>query len=91
MSNVDDHGLEVLKKAAEFVVPNVKNDYYLKVGLFGKLASPSSADTVTALYPSSTVEVYQYRVGGLTGSIIKTITVTYVDSTKELILSVVST
>jgi hypothetical protein len=89
MSNVDDHGLEVLKKAAEFVVPNVKNDYFLKVGIFGKLALPSSADTITALYPSSAVEVYQYRVGGISGSVIKTITVTYVDSTKELILSVV--
>ncbi len=32
MSNVDDHGLEVIKKSAEFVTPGNKSDYYLKVG-----------------------------------------------------------
>lgn len=29
---VDDHGLEVLKKSGEEVVPGSKADYYLKVG-----------------------------------------------------------
>lgn len=35
MSNVDDHGLEVIKKAAEYtepLSPSPKKDYYLKVG-----------------------------------------------------------
>lgn len=35
MSDVDDHGLEVIKKAAEYVdpaSPTKKKDYYLKVG-----------------------------------------------------------
>lgn len=35
MSNVDDHGLEVIKKAAEYtepLSPSPKKDYYIKVG-----------------------------------------------------------
>lgn len=48
----------------------------------------SPFDYVGAGYPSSTVEVYTYKVGGATGSIVGVVTVSYVDATKELILSV---
>lgn len=32
MSNIDDHGLEVIRKSGEEVTPGDKSDYYLKVG-----------------------------------------------------------
>lgn len=55
----------------------------------GSLAMPANADTITAEYPSSTVEIFRYRNGGISGAIVRTVTVTYVDATKELISSVV--
>lgn len=48
-------------------------------------------DAIGASYPSSTVEVYSYYSGGLSGTLVATITVTYESSTKELITSVVRT
>ena len=53
------------------------------------LAMPANADTITAEYPSSSVEVYKYRQGGISGTVVRTVTVTYTDATKELISSVV--
>lgn len=48
-------------------------------------------DTVTATYPSPTQEVYQSRVGGLGGTVQETVTINYVDATKNLLLNVVRT
>lgn len=45
-------------------------------------------DYIAATYPSSTVEVYTYRLGGVGGSLIGVITATYTDATKNYILSV---
>lgn len=47
-----------------------------------------SFDYITASYPSSTVEVYTYRTGGISGSIVGVITVTYSDATKDNLTSV---
>lgn len=43
-------------------------------------------DTITATYPSDSVEVYTYT---LLGATVLTITVTYTDSTKEVLSTVV--
>lgn len=59
--------------------------------IIGKFTPPTESDTVTVTYPSSTVEVYSYRQGGLTGTILKTITVTYTTASKQLLQSVVVT
>jgi hypothetical protein len=92
MSNVDDHGLEVIKKAAEYTNPlaaNKKSDYFLKVGLFGNTAVPYFTDAVTVDYPSSTIEVYNFRQGGVSGVILKTVTITYTNSTKDFLSTAV--
>jgi len=44
-------------------------------------------DAVTAEYPSATVEIYRYRVGGASGTIIASVTVTYTDASKEVFVS----
>ena len=45
-----------------------------------------SYDTITATYPSDAVEVYTYTLSGVT---VKTVTVTYTNSTKAVLSSVV--
>jgi hypothetical protein len=63
----------------------------IRVGAFGGFSAPTGTDTITATYPSSVVEVYQYRSGGVSGTILMTLTVTYTNTTKEFISSVVKT
>lgn len=48
-------------------------------------------DTITATYPNAKTEVYEYKAGGVSGTVNATVTVTYVDSTKTAIVSVVKT
>jgi len=51
-------------------------------------APPLLADTITVEYPSTSVEIYRYREGGLTGTILDSITVTYTSASKKDLLSV---
>lgn len=44
-------------------------------------------DAITVQYPSVTQEVFQSRVGGITGTVIQTVTINYTDSTKNFILN----
>jgi hypothetical protein len=48
-------------------------------------------DSITATYPSSTQEVYQSRLGGISGTIQQTLTVNYTDSSKTIFLNVART
>lgn len=57
----------------------------------GGLNIPEDADTITASYPTATQEVFEYRQGGVGGTILATITVDYVDATKAELVSVVRT
>lgn len=50
---------------------------------------PANADAITAEYPSTTVEIYRYREGGITGTILNSVTVTYTSSSKRDILNLV--
>lgn len=86
---VDDHGLEAIKKSAEPTTTGSKADYYLKVGVFGKSQIPTNADAITAEYPDLVTEVFKYRQGGTSGTVLKTVTIAFTDSTKEFISSVV--
>lgn len=61
----------------------------IKVGPSGFFSAPSAANAVTVTYPSATQEVYRFRTGGTSGTILMTITIDYVDSTKEEISTVV--
>ena len=46
-------------------------------------------DAIDASEPSAAVEVYEYYAGGLSGTLVQTITVTYTDASKETLVSVV--
>lgn len=51
----------------------------------GPFSPPSNCDTITREH-SGSVETYRYRNGGLTGTVIKTVVVTYSSpSLKELV------
>lgn len=50
-----------------------------------------SFDAIDVQQTSSTVETYVYKSGGINGTTVKTIVVTYTDSTKEDIDTVVAT
>lgn len=51
----------------------------------------SQYDAITALYPTTTQEIYQSRVGGISGVIQQTVTVNYTDASKNYITNVVRT
>lgn len=84
---VDDSGLEALRKAADQVTPGSAADYYIKTRSTGLNIAPALANAATVEYPSATSEVIKYRSGGISGTILKTVTVTYTDSTKRDISS----
>jgi hypothetical protein len=48
-------------------------------------------DAITATYPTTTQEVYQSRIGGVSGTVQQTVTVNYTDTTKMYILNVART
>jgi hypothetical protein len=48
-------------------------------------------DAITATYPTTTQEVYQSRIGGISGVVQQTVTVNYTDTTKDFILNVART
>ena len=48
-------------------------------------------DSIAAAYPSATVENYQSYLGGLSGTPVQLVVVTYTDATKNFITSVVRT
>lgn len=76
---------QVLKKIYE-VTPNA-----IRVTPVGALNAPPAADTIVATYPSSTVEVYSYKSGGVSGTLLATITVTYTNASKQFVSTVVRT
>jgi hypothetical protein len=48
-------------------------------------------DSIAVAYPTALVEEYTYFTGGLAGTLVATITVTYVAADKEELVSVVRT
>ncbi len=45
-------------------------------------------DYIAATYPTASTEVYTYKSGGSSGTVVGIITVVYTDSTKEVLTSV---
>lgn len=80
-------GIDVLKKAAEEVVTGNPSDLYLKTKTLQGLIGDLTFDSITVEYPNAVTEIYRYRQGGLTGSIISSITVVYTDDSKEFLQS----
>lgn len=64
---------------------------YLRVGSTGSFQPPGTSDAIVATYPSATTEVYTYKTGGTSGTTTMVITVTYTDSTKAVLSTVVKT
>jgi hypothetical protein len=67
---------------------DVTNSTPLPVALSGPFVPPAGADRVIANYPDDTTEVYQYQAGS---TLLATVTVTYTDSLKTNISSVIQT
>lgn len=63
----------------------------LGIHLAGGFLVPKNADAFTVTYPSAVQEVYAFRTGGVSGTVIQTVTITYTDSTKMNLLSGVIT
>lgn len=51
-------------------------------------APPPFADYVGVTYPDNVTEVYTYRVGGSSGSIVRVVTVVYSNSSKSELASI---
>lgn len=50
---------------------------------------PVDYDSIVTDYSGLTSDVYTYKTGGVSGTIVATITITYADATKAVISSVV--
>jgi hypothetical protein len=48
-------------------------------------------DYIEATYPTTSQEVYTYKTGGLSGTVVGTITINYTDATKTVLSSVAKT
>lgn len=70
---------------------NVDGEKGLRTVGSGSLLEGVIFDTIGATYPTTLTEVYAYYQGGLAGTLQATITVTYQDVEKCIILSVVRT
>ena len=87
MGNVDDHGLEVLKKAAVNLDSTAKRDYALQITDSKKFAIPVDCDFISRTVAGST-EIYTYKKGGSGGVIQKTVTLTYTSPSLANLVSV---
>jgi hypothetical protein len=52
---------------------------------------PSTFDYIGVTYPNDTTEIYVFKTGGASGTIVSTITVVYTTNTKEFISTVTKT
>lgn len=57
----------------------------------GSLLDGFVYDSVVASYPAGDTEVFEFKTGGVSGTLVATVTVTYTDATKESISSAVRT
>lgn len=90
MANVDDHGLEVLKKAAINLDATKKRNYALQVASILPLDAPFNTDYVDSTLVGL-VQTIIYKAGGVSGTLLKTITITYTNCDfKNFTLNVVN-
>lgn len=54
----------------------------------GPFAPPQNTDSIVRTVLAN-VETYEYKVGGISGTLLKTVTVTYTDNTLEELVNVV--
>lgn len=58
---------------------------------FGSINGPVQYDYIAFTFPTSTQDVITYRSGGVSGTVVQTITVNYTDSTKGTLANVTRT
>ena len=61
----------------------------VRVSSIGGLLDGIDYDYISIAYPTDTTEVYSYKKGGVSGDVVVTITLTYTDSGKSRLSSVV--
>jgi len=88
--NIDDVTDSVKIGNGAGIFADVNSDRSLKVANTGDLVKVAY-DTIAATYPDLVTEVYTYKTGGLGGTTVATVTVTYASSSKIDLLSVVKT
>lgn len=89
-------GLEVSISATDdnIAIRNSNNSNELEINSDGSINTRGQQlftlpfDAITATYPSPTQEVYQSRIGGISGTVQQTLTLNYVDNTKAQLLNV---
>ena len=79
MSNVDDHGLEVIKKAAINLEPPTKRNYALQTVNAQAFGPPALANNFTSELNGLVRTIKYYN--GVT--LLKTVTITYTDCSYE--------
>jgi len=66
---------------------NVNGETGVRVATQDVFGAPLSSDSFTVEYPTATREIYKFRQGGITGTVLKTITINYTDASKTEILN----
>lgn len=66
------------------------NSFTLKTQLISNF-TPALYDSVQVTYTSATIETYTFFTGGLAGTLVGTLTLTYTDSTKANLSTAVRT
>ncbi len=89
VSNTDD-SIAIGTDSNLFTGTSVDSKFGLDVNVIGSSNRLFSKpyDTITVTYPSPTQEIYVSRIGGISGTPQQTITLNYVDSTKNQMLNV---
>lgn len=83
--------MSLIPQVGGTVYQTTNNKLALRTGGSGTLLDGIVFDSFFATFPSSTVEVYEYYQGGLAGTVVATVTITYTDATKTSVLSGVRT
>lgn len=76
-----------LSKVAVTIEQEVTNP--IPVFNVGNIVPPIDTDAITVEYPTTVKEIYKFRSGGVTGTVLKIIEVSYEDSTKERLTTVI--
>lgn len=64
---------------------------YLRIIAEIPFTPPDGADAIVASYPDELTDIFQYKQGGVSGTVLMTVTVTYTSYCRDKISSVVKT
>ncbi len=78
----------VLDRERDKFLATADNETAVRVVGGSAMMAPALADSISFAYPDTTHDVLTFFQGGLAGTLLKTLTITYTDATKANILSV---